>query len=258
MSVTSPGRVADGGVPSSRQLNAIVVVADARQRTDLAVARAAMIAHAAPGARVSVVPRAGLRGADVVRLCAEADLLVFGDRLQTVSGALFGGLSVMRALRELRKPVLIVKRRPLAPYQAVLVGAELEPSSGRLVSGAAMLAPRATVDVVHVQACAYEGKLRYAGVPDAFIETYRHGEIMHALHRMSRTLTASGAPDRIRARVVHGDAVRGIVERAHALGADLIVTGRRRRTPLDRVFGRSVSAGVVAASDADVVIFPDA
>lgn len=180
-----------------------------------------------------------------------ADLVVTGVARDEPLGRFLLGSSVERLARTLEQPLLIVRNRPLGPYQRVVVATDLSPGSQVALRTAAQWFSDSEVDVFH--AAAVTAPLRVsssAGLPPPSPAV---------LDRCERFVADSGVP---RARVSRVVAVEAALEGAltryvRRRGADLVVMGAHDGEGwLDALRATSLHK-VLQWMPADVLVVPD-
>lgn len=164
-----------------------------RKRTGLAVE-----SRVAAGGTVSTIHR----------FAALADLVVIGAQGTHPLRDFLIGSTAQRLLRRTSQPVLVVRRRPEAPYRRVLIAVDFR---GNLVSAldyAEILAPRATLNLVHAYHVPFEGKMRYAGASGDVIDSYRAEARTTAARDLAALVLSRTSPAVKRTLIVHGHSER--------------------------------------------------
>lgn len=197
----------------------------------------------------------------VVHALAEAaagfSLVVLGARGVNPLRDLAIGSSAERLLRKCRRPVLIVKARPQAPYRRVIVPVDFSPDSGAALALAAALAPEAGLTLAHAYEVPFEGKLGLAGASAGDIERYRNEARWQASARMDAMLASAGlAPGRASRVLARAYAPRLIQDTAAAAGADLIAIGKHGGSMAEELLLGSVTLHTLAAAACDVLVVP--
>ena len=113
------------------------------------------------------------------------------------------------------------------------------------------------LSALHAYEVPFEGMLQRSGVEQADIDLHRAEAFRRASEEIRRLSTlASGDAERFLPIVERGDAARLCLERAQAIGADLIVIGKRKRSALEALALGSVTRHVLANAKADVLVLP--
>lgn len=167
------------------------------------------------------------------------------------------GSSAERLVRKCRRPVLIVKARPQAPYRRVIVPVDFSPDSGAALALASALAPEAGLTLVHAYEVPFEGKLGLAGASAEDIERYRNEARGQASAKMDALLAAAGlAPGRASRVLARAYTPQLIQDTAAAAGADLIAIGKHGSSMAEELLLGSVTLHTLAAADCDVLVVP--
>lgn len=194
----------------------------------------------------------------LLRACADADLVVLGQRGHSRRiGALLVGGTAERMLRLSRRPVLVVKTAVVQPYRRVLMPVDFSACSDAAIEFAALLVRGTGVHVLHAIDGHREAVLRRSDVSESMIREIRLREEAGAGARMRRKVARLGLDGRSMSfSVGRGAADQLTLRRALALGADLIVAGKQGRSTLGEFLLGSVSGRVLAESACDVLIVP--
>lgn len=209
--------------------------------------RVAVTTHLATGALLSAI----LDRADVL----EADLLVVGAHGEGDLGHLLLGTTAERLLRRTRRPVLMVRQPPEAPYSRVLVPVDFSSWSGPALNLARALAPAADVTALHAFEAPFESKLRFAGVAEADIQRYSAASGREAQTRLYALADAAGlGPDDAHLEVRHGEAPRVILALAEVADCDLIILGKHGQGVMEDLLLGSVTKHVLAEANCDVLV----
>lgn len=194
---------------------------------------------------------------DAAAEAASADLLVLGARGSGVLSRLALGSTAERMLRRSTRPMLVVRQKPRAAYQRLLVAVDFSAWSAPTVQLAHLLAPAARLTLIHVFQVPFEGKLRLAGVDESSIARYRE-QARAAAETGIRELAAAiglGAADHD-AVIVEGDAGRLILDHEEEQDADLVVLGKHGRSAAEELLLGSVTKQVLAHGSGDVLVCP--
>ena len=111
---------------------------------------------------------------DMIAQAAEdedAFCLVLGVARYNSVGDYFLGTAVDEVLRRSTYPVLVVKERPKASYEHIVIGTDLSKLSARAVEAAVAMFPKAQLHLVHAFHVPYEAWQKAAYVKDELAET---------------------------------------------------------------------------------------
>ena len=184
-----------------------------------------------------------------------ADLVVMGAHGAGFIRDLFIGSTVDKVLRKLMRPLLIVKREPLIPYQRILVPVDFSESSRRGIEMALSVAPHAHIAVLHAFEVPLEAKLRLYQVNDEAIRAYRARVKAKRTRKMLQLVSEFKALDDSLSQFIEpGSAPAVIREKAEILESDLIVMGRRGQSPGEDMVLGSVARRVIQEATCDVLI----
>lgn len=184
-----------------------------------------------------------------------ADLVVVGARSNDAVGRLLLGSTADRLLRQLERPVLMVRHAPRSDYAKVMVPVDFSASSLSAIRMARAVAPEAELVLMHAFVAPFESRLRMAGVRDGVIDDYLRDARQEALVRLHIMARESGLDERsARLSVRHGDAQFVILEEARRENFDLIAMGRRGQGFVEQMLLGSVTRHVLAESDGDVLV----
>lgn len=189
----------------------------------------------------------------------QADLLVLGRRGHGRLQALLVGRTADRLLRTCRRPVLVVRSSAEVPYRRVLVPVDFTTHSEAAIQVAARLASDSDLQAFHAINTHREAVLRDCEAPVQVVRESRLRQEAGAVARMRRDAMRLGLGSaRMEFAVGHGHPVWSILGHARAIGVDLIVVGKQGRSTLGEFLLGSVSRRVLAESDCDVLIVPQA
>ena len=201
-----------------------------------------------------------LRGSPLAALAEladarEADLLVMGARGARFLRELLPGPTAERMLRTARRPVLIVKQRPQAPYRRILAAVDFSAHAAAAIDAAHAWLPDADIVLLNAFEVELESTLRLAGVHDDTIHAYRIRAREAAKAEMDAFVGRLQVPrDRLTRHFVHGPAALRIVEHERTLDADLIVMGKHGQSVMEELLLGSVTRHVLAYCTSDVFI----
>ena len=190
------------------------------------------------------------------------DLMVMGSRGLTGAARLFLGSIAEKVSRIAPCPVLIVRDNVEPPsdlFHKILVGIDYSKFStpiGRLA--AALLADSGSVELVHVWYPPHISALNVSlggGSPD-IVEAVAEGRTAQA-ELLAQFKQELGIDVTNHHYVTTGSPAKGLLERAHQIGADLIVVGAHSRTSLgERVIG-TVADRILRLSELPVLLLPE-
>lgn len=239
-------------------VKSVLLVTDAPHLPTPALQRARLIAdeHGAELVVLEATPGADALP-EIAAAAMRADLVVLGARRRNLLRELVLGTPAERVVRTSRRPVLVVKQAPTAAYRRVLVPVDLEAGSQAALQLAARLAPTAALHLFHALTAPLEGSLRRAGASAAVLQQHRNAA-REASRGQLWNLAASVAPTQLRVSVEHGAPAWATLERARAVGADLIVVGKASRFALADFLLGNLARRLLAEATADVLVLPRA
>lgn len=195
---------------------------------------------------------------EVSRLAEEldADLLVAGTRGAGFFRGVIVGSTAERVAKRSSRPVLMVRQSVHERYGRLLVPVDFSPWSLEGVALARRLAPDATLVLLHALEVPFEGKLRFAGVDDAAIRSYREGARREATERLHALAAQSGVPAaQLRLSIPSGaDPWMLIAQAEQENDCDLVVIGKHGRNALQELLLGSTTRMVLAECTADVLV----
>ena len=194
---------------------------------------------------------------EIVSSCAGAGLLVLGAHGVNPLRDAIVGTTAARLVGRCRTPVLVVRRPPEADYRNALVAVDFLSGSEHLLGLAARIAPDARLSALHAYEVPFESMLHRAGVEQREIDRHRAEAFQRAFEEIRKlSKAASGDAERFLPIVERGDVARLCLEHAQALGADLIVIGKRQRPALEALALGSNTRHLLANAKADVLVLP--
>lgn len=160
-----------------------------------------------------------------------ADLVVLGARGASFMRHMLLGSTADRMVSKATRPMLVVKQAPHEPYKTVLVSVDFSACSVRSIRLAQVVAPGATLILLHAYDVPFEGMMEYAGVHTDEIHRYRASARQEAQQGMvalceEAVLNPAFTP----ALVMHGDPSLLLVQQEQELDCDLIVMGKQGAT----------------------------
>jgi len=231
----------------------------AKQRSRLVKQQLERIAgelRQSPGLAVESRVVAGGTVPTIQRFAVLADLLVIGAQGDHPLRDFLMGSTAQRLLRRISRPILVVRRRPEGPYRRVLIAVDFQRDPSSALDYAEMLAPRATLNLVHAYNVPLEGKMRYAGVSGDVIHSHRAEARTSAARNMAALVLSRSSPAVKRTHIVHGHAASELLEKEKALKADLVVVSRRDKSLTEEILFESVVPRLLAQSQCDVLVMP--
>lgn len=200
----------------------------------------------------------------LVQHTRESNLVVMGSSRDNPLMGKIGGVPLDRLIRLCRTPTLIVKRTVDAAfaqgamealgdgrYAKVLACVDLEPRAHATIAAARGIAPGAQLEAFHAVASSRAAPVR----PSESAHLASSSALGHARSALGHLLTEAGA-DPAAASVGFGDPADAVLGRQRAVGADLVVIGKRQRGLLADFFLGNVTRHVLAGSAADVLVLP--
>jgi nucleotide-binding universal stress UspA family protein len=233
------------------------VDAKVREQTQMLVDALAATVRERHGVEATTHVATGPLLPSVTELAAQvnAGLLVLGARGSSMLRHLVLGSTAARLLDGFGRPMLVVKRAAAGPYRRVLVPVDFSETSLPAVQLARAVAPDARIAVMHAYEAPFEGKLRFAGVEEDYLEEYRRAAHAEARDRMADLCRRAGLDDGAQL-LVHGAAAERILAQEDEQDCDLIVMGRQGQSAVEDLLLGSVSRRVLAESDSDVLVIP--
>jgi nucleotide-binding universal stress UspA family protein len=187
----------------------------------------------------------------------DADLLVLGVRGSSMLRHLVLGSTAARLLDGFGRPMLVVKRAPAAAYRCVLVPLDFSEASLPSLQLARAVAPGARIVPMHAYEAPFEGKARYAGVEERYLEEYRQHARAEAQAAIAALCERAGfSAGSVWPVLVHGSPAERILAQEDDQDCDLIVMGRQGQSRVEDVLLGSVSRRILAESEADVLVLP--
>jgi nucleotide-binding universal stress UspA family protein len=199
----------------------------------------------------------------LVQHTRESNLVVMGSSHDNPLMGKIAGVPVDRLIRLCRTPTLIVKRnvdaafaqgpaeaRSDGRYARVLACVDLEPVAQATITAAKDIAPGAQLEAFHaVDSNARQVRRAAQGL---LASSNALGQARSAVGNL---LVEAGA-DAAGACVGFGDPADAVLGRQRAIGADLVVIGKRQRGLLADFFLGNVTRHILAAGTADVLVLP--
>jgi nucleotide-binding universal stress UspA family protein len=185
----------------------------------------------------------------------DADLVVLGALGADFMRRFMLGSTAERLLRKSRTPTLVVKQRAHEPYRRLLVAVDFSEWSAPLLELARCVAPGAHLVLLNAYEVPFEGKLRFASVPDATIEKFRLQSRQAATQQLDALAAGAGLkPTDWTPCIPYADASLAIVEQEQELDCDLIVIGKHGQNMAEELLLGSVTKHVLVESAGDVLV----
>ncbi|MBA4142725.1 MAG: universal stress protein [Nitrosospira sp.] len=184
-----------------------------------------------------------------------ADLIVIGNQGETFLQEFFLGTTASKTLQKGCHPLLIIKQAPKRQYKHVLVPLDFSQPSVDALKVALKVVTDASIHVLHVVEMPYKRKMNQPDFNTEWADLYRDKTLSRALEVAEKIVSdcAPGDP-RVRCIIEHGSPHAVIRDKAHSLGIDLIVIGKRGETELDEALFGSVTKHVLYETPCDVFV----
>jgi nucleotide-binding universal stress UspA family protein len=189
----------------------------------------------------------------------KVDLIIMGIHGKEKFSDLFVGTTIERIVRMGMKPVLMVKKKPIGPYQSIMSAVDFTPSSRAAMRLAMEIAPKAVFTAVHV----YNVPVYYA---DAYV--YVHTQEV-AQEAQKKTMDAflktershfskehKGEEKRLSGKLMQGPLYDMLQKKAKNLKADLITIGAHGQFVLTSKLGGTASY-ILSNPPCDVLVAPE-
>lgn len=191
----------------------------------------------------------------IVEAASDFDLLVLGARGKHPVRALALGTTSQRLLGKAGRPVLVVKNKPIGPYQRVLVAVDFSEDSRKALEYSQIIAPQAIIFLVHVFEALLEKTLVYGGASESVIRESRVKARIQAEAKLARFIKEVGVdPLRLVRVIVYGHAPSKLPEIARKQGADLIIVGKHGKSRIEEFLLGSVTLHILSQSQCDVLV----
>lgn len=179
---------------------------------------------------------------------SNADCIVLGlhDRLLRENLAIEGTLAET-IIGSSKLPVLLVHNAAAGAYSSVVVGVDFSPLSHAAIEAAVLIAPEATLHLVH----AYEGEQDQAHLAEQKLKKFVADE---AKVFQRAAVQADLREIAVRTVAEQGDPREALKVQLDRSGADLLVLGTRGRTGLRRTLLGSVTTDLINQRLCDVLV----
>jgi nucleotide-binding universal stress UspA family protein len=181
---------------------------------------------------------------------AGADLIVLGLGEHGIAGRWFGGETALRVLWVSDVPVLAVVPSAVAPPARALAAMDFSENSERALAAAMLLlGPSAQITIAHVAPRDIFIGVRSAG-DEAYEDTVK-ASLAGLRGRLEVPASACGED-----LVLYGDPARELLEQAHRMHADLLVTGTHGHGFVARTLLGRVSTKLIRGAHCSVFAQP--
>lgn len=195
--------------------------------------------------------------ADVAEKARCADLVVMADGRENALISFVRGSAAERLARICSCPILVVRQSPFRRYERILVAVDFSVDSKHLVRLACRVDGDAEIHLFHAISTLDEAKLRSAEASARQVQAFREECLRYARHRILRLADSFDARrNRVMSTIGHGDPARQAVIQQEYSRADLLVVGRRQRSPIADFFFGNVAERVLRWAASDVLIAP--
>jgi nucleotide-binding universal stress UspA family protein len=183
-------------------------------------------------------------------------LLVLGARGKHSPQKSGVGPTVERLLRQIQKPVLVVRRKATSAYRRALVAVDFSTHSNTAFSYATAIAPQAEIHLIHALEAPFEAEMLSVGVAGKTIHEYHSKIQQEAEAEMGRFIEKSGADRRnLHVAIEHGAYVPTILrDKAMEIDADLVIVGKHGKSLLERLLMGSVTLHLLTECPCDVLV----
>lgn len=206
------------------------------------------------GLAVTPVESAGTGLDRVLAAAAEADLLVMHQSQNRKPGAYLKRTPADQLLHALRRAVLVVRSAVSEPYRHAMVALDLGDASAELLRRATVFGGDARLSLCHAldNQVVLRGATAVRGLRS--VEERRRAERQQAQAQLAQWADlwcpAARGGD---IHLAYGEPWQAVVARQFALGADLLVLGKRPTSFIEDVLQRSVGHRVLARARCDVL-----
>jgi nucleotide-binding universal stress UspA family protein len=191
----------------------------------------------------------------IVEAASDFDLLVLGARGKHPVRALALGTTSQRLLGKAGRPVLVVKKKPIGPYQRVLVAVDFSEDSRKALEYSQIIAPQAIIFPVHVFEALLEKTLVYGGASESAIRESTAKARIQAEAKLAGFIKEVGVdPLRLVRVIVYGHAPSKLPEIARKQGADLIIVGKHGKWRIEEFLLGSVTLHILSQSQCDILV----
>jgi nucleotide-binding universal stress UspA family protein len=168
------------------------------------------------------------------------------------------GSTTSRLLRTSSCPVLVTYAADRRPYRRALIAVDFSPASLRSIELVREIAPDAEIHLLHVYEVPFEGKLRYAGVEESVLDTYKVDAREHALRQLRALVALAGLDESaISLCAIHGHPVQSILERRQSHACDLVVAGKHGTDVTAELLLGSTTRRLLIEAECDTLVVVD-
>ncbi|VAV92270.1 hypothetical protein MNBD_ALPHA04-1952 [hydrothermal vent metagenome] len=192
------------------------------------------------------VPKAIARAAEEL----DCDLIIVGAARHNNISDFFLGTAVDYLVRNAAIPVLVVKERPIAHYQNILVATDFSDFASYALRTAMNFLPQAKVKLVHAYHVAYEAWLKSDGVTDE-MRREAEQEMAGFLEKMN---FSEEDKSRISSEIVEGNLHQSIHNTLDEGEVDLLVLGTHGRSGFAQAVIGSRASEMLNWSPVDVLM----
>lgn len=207
-----------------------------------------------PAAEVEIILAKGPAPKTIARVAAEqsAALVAVGAARFNDLGDYVLGTAVDNLIRQSPSPVLVVKRRPRAPYRDVLCAVDLSDCAAHALRCALKLLPECRVIALHAYHVGFEGWQR-----DAYVKEETKADAARNLDEFLAGLDlAPGDRDRVEARIGYGNPEEVIGDEIERNEPDLLVLGTHGRGGFRQATLGSTASAILEWARPDTLVVP--
>jgi len=179
-----------------------------------------------------------------------SDLIIVGAARHNNISDFFLGTAVDHLVHHAHAPVLVVKERPRAPYQTIMVATDFSDCSRHALQTAMDLFPDAKIELVHAYHVAYEAWIKSDVVADE-MKTAAEREMQKFTDNLN---LADADRSRIASSLVEGNLHQSIYNLLDSGNIDLLVLGTHGRGGLASATIGSRASEMLEWSPVDVMM----
>lgn len=186
----------------------------------------------------------------------DASLIITGTRGAGFFHGMLVGATAERIAKRSACPVLMVRQSPREAYRRVLVPVDFSSSSLAAIELALLVAPQATLVLMHALELPFAAKLTLGGADPGVFTRCREAARIEAVQRLHELAAAAGlAPAQLRTATPDGaDPWMLIVQQELEHDCDLVVIGRQGRHVVDEWLLGSTTRMVMWECTGDVLV----
>lgn len=187
-----------------------------------------------------------------------ADLIVMGANRKPSLRDMVFGTKTERVIGAGRYPVLSVNDEVSAPYERIMLAADISTPTKNAIKVARRLdlLGRGRVTVLHAFTAVGKGKMSLSGVDRRSIAEYVASERQQAQGELCAFLARNDVGGRADLRLEEGDAFPVIARAVSHAKPDLLVCGTHGRSGLAKFFLGSVTEETMRSLDVDILAVP--